>query len=466
MRPNIFVVVFDAARRDALEPYGAPVGSSPAIAQLARRGRALDPVYATSSWTVPSHASLFTGLLPRAAGASQVPSAEFAKGAMAPHRRRMLPAVMRDAGYATAAASANLWVSPVTGFDHGFDAFRKVDSDRNAQIHQDTIGERLRWLGEAVRGRVDDGARAIEASLSQWLTGRNGQPFFWFVNLLECHSPYLPPRPFAGGSVLTRLRAADDARKHYTLESIWRTCAGVETVPEPTLARLRQMYTASIAYMDDWLGRLLERLDGAGILDETLVVVLADHGESFGEDGLIAHGLSLGEQLTRVPFVCAGPHAEAVRLTSLADLPRVLAEAGGVKGHPYTDGPPAGFGLSQFDPLVDHDDEAGAQALAAMGIAGPAFERFTTPLTSAVANDLKVLRQGEAELIFDLRADPGERRPLAADELVGRGSELDLLRGALAHPSMRAVAPRSEPAEISAAEREELEERMRLLGYL
>ena len=68
MRPNVLLVILDAARRDALEPYGASPGSSPTVADLAKGGRALPQVYATGSWTVPSHASIFTGLMPRAAG--------------------------------------------------------------------------------------------------------------------------------------------------------------------------------------------------------------------------------------------------------------------------------------------------------------------------------------------------------------------------------------------------------------
>ena len=99
MRPNIVMVVLDATRQDALEPYGAPEGASPHLARLAARGHALDSVYATSSWTVPSHASLFTGLLPRAAGLCRVPSPQAAKLGVDRHQNRLLASVMRRAGY-------------------------------------------------------------------------------------------------------------------------------------------------------------------------------------------------------------------------------------------------------------------------------------------------------------------------------------------------------------------------------
>src|SRR3954451_7057390 len=114
-RPNVLLVILDAARRDAFEPYGAAAGSSPTFAQLAARGTALADVHSTACWTVPSHASLFTGLLPRAAGLGRVPSPAAAKPVVEGQRERLLSDVMRRAGYHTAAASSNLWLSHASG---------------------------------------------------------------------------------------------------------------------------------------------------------------------------------------------------------------------------------------------------------------------------------------------------------------------------------------------------------------
>src|SRR5436305_8076717 len=114
MAPNVLLVVFDTARRDAIEPYRKEPGSTPAIAQLAGRGGALSSAYATASWTLPSHASMFTGLLPRALGLGQAPDGTpyGARTALAKVSERMLPGVLRRGGYATQAWSTNLWVSP------------------------------------------------------------------------------------------------------------------------------------------------------------------------------------------------------------------------------------------------------------------------------------------------------------------------------------------------------------------
>ena len=473
MSPNVLVVVLDAARRDALEPYGASAGSTPAIAQLARRGVAHPEVYATAPWTVPSHASIFTGLMPRAAGLATAGSAPAVKPLIRAHEERLLPEVLRRAGYRCGGASANLWVSRFSGFDTGFDDFEQVDTGRHGRLHTTGARERMRWLAEAVRARADDGATGVEAALERWL-GESREPFFWFVNLLECHSPYLPPRPYGNLSWLDRLRAADDARRYWTLTGIWTVCGGGMQVPEPVLDRARRLYAASIRYMDDWLARMLDRLDRAGVLDETLVIVTSDHGENFGEGGLLAHGLSLDNRLIHVPFVAAGPGAER-GLVSLAELPRLIAGVAGLDDHPWHDELPAGCGVAQSDPLTHRGDANAMRALEDMGVA-ESVEMFTEPLTCAVANGLKVLRRGEREEVYDLARDPLEVAPAAPQEVTaaGRGDELAALRAALDHPAMTGrqaeEAARAEPAAEDAApsdeEMQELEERMKLLGYM
>src|SRR5215216_6595677 len=170
VRPNILCVVLDTARADALEPYGAPAGASPAVAQLARSGTTLREIYATASWTLPSHGSMFTGLLPRAArvgetGAERRETAAILKG----QSDRVLPEVLRRAGYATGAVSANVWVSEWTGFDTGFERFVLTDSGRQGRIHAEDLRSRASWAREAVRAKADDGAAEAERVLDGWI---------------------------------------------------------------------------------------------------------------------------------------------------------------------------------------------------------------------------------------------------------------------------------------------------------
>jgi arylsulfatase A-like enzyme len=458
---NVLLLVLDTARRDALEPFGAPAGSTPAIAQLARRGVLAEQAHSTACWTLPSHAAMFTGLLPRDAGLIRAPARtpHSCRDVMEGHRDRLLGEVFRRAGYATAGVSANLWIDATSGFDIGFDRWRSVESARQGGLHDPKPVARAKWALEAVRARADDGAREAGESLRSWAGElRPGDPFLWFVNLNECHSPYLPPRPYSDVGPLARLRAAEEARRYLTLVAIWRACAGGLTVPDEALDRMRHLYARSVKLMDDWLADLLGTLDARGVLDDTLVVVTSDHGENFGENGLLAHAFSLDERLTHVPLVAAGPGAEHLRgLRSLADLPRALAAAVGIE-HPWGEPLCPEISVAQFDPPTGPDDERVRRSVEEWGVGEAGLRVMTTPLTSATDGVLKLVRRGAEELLFDLAADPLEEHPLAASD--PRGAPL---RAAL--DPTAAVTVTSQP-EASAEELAEIEERMKLLGYM
>ena len=472
-------MVLDTARADALEPYGAPAGASPAVAQLARSGTTLREIYATASWTLPSHGSMFTGLLPRAArigdtGAERSETAAILRG----QSDRVLPEVLRRAGYGTGAVSTNVWVSQWTGFDTGFERFVLTDSGRQGRIHAEDLRSRASWAREAVRARADDGAAEAEQVLDGWIDRVDrDRPFFWFVNLVECHSPYLPPRPYNDLGPLDRLRAGIEARRHLTLGAIWRACVSDFDVPEEALGRMRHLYARSIRYMDDWLGRLLERLDVAGILDDTAVIVTSDHGENFGEGGLMAHAFSLDDRLIQVPLVAAGPRTDrlAQTLTSLGRLPLLTADIAGIAHHPWAadDLGPDGVAVAQLNPPSTPDHERVELVREEWGLDDAGVARLTTPFMCATDGRFKLIRRPGREELVDLAADPMEVDPIQvddADAAVDAAAALPDLREALDHPSASggftletAEEPRPEPTD---EETQAIEERMRLLGYM
>jgi arylsulfatase A-like enzyme len=478
--PNVLCVVLDTARADALEPYGASPGSTPVLAQLASAGKAAPSVYAAASWTLPSHAAMFTGLLPRATGIGLTEASPAdARSRMHGLSDRVLPEALRQAGYRTGGVTTNLWVSERTGFSVGFEDFVEINTGRQGKIRNPSLRARLQWGREILRAQVDDGAAETERVLQRWIDAiQPDRPFFWFVNLIECHSPYLPPRPYNDLSPAGRVQAGFEARRHLTLEAIWKACVGHLDVPEPALERMRHLYGGSIRYMDDWLGRVLDALDRRGALDDTIVMVTSDHGENFGEGGLIAHCFSLDDRLIHVPLVVHGPH-EAVdldRITSLAELPRLVAELAGIDGHPWNGDLPEGIALSQLDPPVLATDPRATDIASDWELDDAAFERLTTPFVSATDGHRKLIRREGRDLLHDLRTDPLELSPrdlLRDPPSNGDTEAIDSLRRALDHPAMAATA--LEPAAVGATpehpgatreETEDLEERMRLLGYL
>jgi arylsulfatase A-like enzyme len=480
VRPNVLCVVLDTARADALEPYGATAGATPAIAQLASRGSAAPSMYAAASWTLPSHASMFTGLLPRATGIGLTEASPAdAHARMQALSDRVLPEVLRRAGYRTGGVTTNLWVSKRTGFSVGFDDFVEINTGRQGKIRNPSLRARLQWAREIARAEVDDGAAQAERVLRGWIDDHEpGAPFFWFVNLIECHSPYLPPQPYNDLSLADRVRAGAEARRHLTLEAIWKACVGEFDVPAPALQRMEHLYRRSVRYMDDWLGRILEALEGRGALDDTIVIVTSDHGENFGEGGLLAHCFSLDDRLIHVPFVAAGPHEniDLDGVTSLAQLPHLIARMIGVDDHPWNGGLPDGIALAQLDPPVLASDPRATGIAADWELDDAGFDRLTTPFICASDGRLKLIRRKGQDLLFDLAADPLELNPrdvLRAPALNGEADTVDRLRRALDHPAMATAGLEPAPAGASPEhplateqETEDLEERMRLLGYL
>jgi arylsulfatase A-like enzyme len=471
--PNILLVVLDALRHDAIEPHGAPAGSTPTIAQLARRGSAFPYAYAASSWTLPSHASMFTGLLPRGLGLGQAPDGpRGARPVLEQVAGRMLPRVLNESGYSTEGFSTNLWASEHAGFDLGFDRFSYTTPDRGGRINAMLGGRwraRLAWTLEGLRARSDNGAAEIGRVLRDAIGAWSGKPTFWFVNLCECHSPYLPPRPWNDLAAGGRVRAALEARRYLSFQAMCLHAAGRGEIPPAALERMRHLYARAAAYMDQWIGDVLEALDQRGILDQTLVVVTADHGENFGEHGFIGHGFAVNESLIHVPLVMAGPGAAAVAdAFSLAELPRLLAQAAQLKEHPWAQRElPECVAVSQYDPIGPAGHPRVASFAERWQLDAEAVGRLTASFTSVTDGRCKLVMRNEDELLlYDLQSDPNENRPL--DPRLAGDAFADL-REALEHPSVTATpeaAPSTDGMTASAAELGALERQMKLLGYL
>lgn len=470
MRQNVLLIVFDTARADAFEPWGAAPGTTPTMAQLSHSGDAIEHAYATACWTVPSHGSMFLGQLPRTSSLTQGTHAWFAR-VLASQQDRLLPEVLRRAGYRTAAVSANLWVSPRAGFDSGFDEFVDVHTERATSLANHSWRASARWALQSLRARVDDGAASIERLLRDWLgetSANRRRPFFWFVNLVECHSPYLPPRPWNDLGAVERLRAGSDARHHQSFEAFCKASLGGFTVREDALMRMRHLYGQAVALLDAWLARVLAELEQAGVLDETLIVVTSDHGENFGEAGLMGHCFSLDNRLIRIPLVASGPGTwTAERAWSLSELPRCIANAVGLDEHPWAKSAIPGVAVAQIDGLCEPDDPKGRASVAALGLGDDAFDRLVASYTVATDGYWKLFRRDGTESLIDLTEDPLELSPVPVGAMreTERPDTLASLRAALdlATATENPVSIRDRGSSDLDAD---LQARMELLGYM
>jgi arylsulfatase A-like enzyme len=477
MPANVIFVVFDTARADAFEPYGAPRGATPAIAELAARGAAHPKAYASASWTVPSHASMWSGRLPRSAGFQH--RGETKAGSYVEANRRLvadgqsLPEVMRRAGFDTFGVSGNTWISEHGGFDQGFARFEVVTHRRQARLHKRGLRDRLAWRVDALRAKLDDGAAAVSGVLEDWLAQRDRNPFFLFVNLIECHSPYLPPKPFNPLGPFDRWRSAAEASRYLNVESIWRCALGGFDVPDDAIDRMRALHAASASQLDAWVARLLTALDRHGLIDETQIVLTSDHGENLGDAQLLGHAFSLDDRLLRVPLVTAGPAALSTDgVMSLTRLPRFLAESVGIDEHPFDDGLPDGVAVAQLDAPGDGDHARCVASTSKWGLGPSAATRMGTSMVCATDGRLKLFRpQGTGaragalpeELVVDLDADPLEQSPVAPTAV--HETALAPLRRAL-DAAAESERPKTPVPTAAPAEDEALAEQLRHLGYL
>lgn len=302
-RPNLVLIVLDTARADHFSCQGYARPTTPHVDALAARGVRFSEARSVAPWTLPAHMSMFSGLLPRDHGATW---AAFSEPESAPLRElvarefapadpgRMLGARLAAAGYQCLGFSPNPWVARSKGFAQGFAAFHELwrDEERAAFAPVEPADALSATLsGATVRG------------VAQALAARDEErPFFLFVNLLDPHFPYEPPEPYRarlGGT------AAGVAR---VLEGGRRTELAMIAGASPfTPDELVPLYDGELATADHFVGALVEALEREGVLDDTLVVVTADHGELLGEAGLWSHQRSVADELLHVPLVLKLP---------------------------------------------------------------------------------------------------------------------------------------------------------------
>jgi arylsulfatase A-like enzyme len=277
--PNLLLVVFDTTRADHLTPYGSRRDTSPEVARLAERGLLCTSAWSQSSLTPVSAGSFLTGTLPHEHGVRSLFATRFS---MMSEDVRTLPEILQEAGWATASFVSAPPMDARYGFHRGFDHWD----------HDTTLGaqeRKARGMGNAFQRRGD---RTTDRAL-EWLRANEGEPFALLLHMFDAHDATLvPPREFLQRHVSFPLPGNLDEQGHLL---------GVKA-----RARRIELYDAEIRFMDDQFGRVLAQLEEDGRLDDTIVVFIADHGESLGQHDWWTHGLLWGEQL-RVPLVLAGP---------------------------------------------------------------------------------------------------------------------------------------------------------------
>lgn len=395
-RPNVVLVVLDTYRADALSSYGNPVPTTPRFDALAREGIRFQSAFSTDFWTLPAHASLFTSRYPSGHGATSETN-------LLPSRVETLAEALQRTGYRTGAFVSNPWVSAERGFSQGFDTFEETWRKRPGVPFEDEGGIQLsrEWMAARVARR---------------------EPFLAFLNLNDAHMPYTPDTQVLH-SLHPGPRSVDRRRHLQTIASMWLHLAGAEPLDQTDFEMLRELYEGEMAMTDALLGELIENLRELGILDETLVVVTADHGENIGDHGMIDHMLSFYDTTIRVPLMLRyppriQPGQVNEELVSLVDVAPTILD---VCGLPQDTLP--GSGRSLLDPnrvpreFVVAENDRPVNGIQLLNGAFPDFDTTGIDKRGRMLRTRRhklIWREGGPSEFYDLEADPAELRDLGA----------------------------------------------------
>jgi arylsulfatase A-like enzyme len=419
---RVILITVDTLRQDALSVYGSST-PTPNMDGLARDAVVFRRAYVVAPWTIPSLASVLTGLSPKVHRTVNLES-------RLPDGVTTLAEYMGGAGYRTAALGVNDLLTPVANLGQGFHRYEF----------------RPRSTGELTREAV------------QWLRENREEEFFLWVHYLDPHASYQPPVPLLpAGDPPERIGVAFEA-----IQAVRRA----EFVPTPAEREwIRKLYEAEVRYVDRSLGELFGALKEMELYQGSLIILTSDHGEEFWEHGSVGHGHTLYEELLRVPLIIKLPApAAAAEVEIPAALPALLPTILDLCQVAYDKD---GLSFGSLAPLWQSDGEAvepepifGERAL------GP---YVNYEMHSVVLGDHKYIWSAwpdrTRQELYDLARDPGEKKSVAeaTPERVARLRELldadadrtqELLVALkLGSPSLREIP-------------EELKEQLKALGYL
>jgi len=338
-QPDVMLIILDTTRRDRLSTYGHSRETTPSLTRFADGATTFERAVAPAQWTVPSHASMFTGLYAGAHGLTEA-------GGTLSGSHPTLAEILSVAGYHTQGFCNNPLVGLLdNGLTRGFDAFynyagaspnRPVDAARGPVRR--AISRGFRRFAHRVQNQFAQSDLLFRVSLHPLLVplwtryvnykghtensladaldavqahraGGSDQPLFTFINLMGAHLPYRPPQDYLD-RVAPDLR--NDREAYQFVRRFNADAARWAAPPEEPLAdwehrALFDFYDAELAYQDELLGGLLRGMQASGALDDTLVIIAADHGEAHGDHGFIGHSFVVYQELIHVPLVIRYP---------------------------------------------------------------------------------------------------------------------------------------------------------------
>ncbi|HXI02353.1 MAG TPA: sulfatase [Candidatus Saccharimonadales bacterium] len=440
-RPNIIIVSLDTTRADHIGAYGYGKPTSPVLDGIAAGGTLFKRAISASSWTVPAHAAFFTGLAPSHLSAALGPEGD-RHWSRVPRSATMLAEILHAVGYHTAGFIAGPPLAHYFGFSQGFDEYadrRPISFQwKSNQIFGARLVRRLlnippwRFLSfvdppflrlvDYLYGEIYEPPSELEDQILKgsprwistseevnhrvfrWLDRRPPRPYFLFVHYFDPHDPYEPEPRYAPKGW--------DPREGFVSENgLFESVLKDGKPLDPGLRdRLIGAYDGEIMGMDHQLGLLFDRLRAEHDLDNAIIAIVSDHGELFGEHGLVFHGHHLFDPLTHVVFLLAGKGVPAGRTIDMPvsgiDLTPTLLDLAGVSFAGSFEG-------RSLRPLLDGDRGVEPRPLFSEVFGGragfPEWKAFSSGRVSVELDGMKLVDDLDNGFeLYDLRSDPGE----------------------------------------------------------
>ncbi len=342
LSPNIVMIVLDTTRRDHFGCYGDDRGLTPVVDKIASEGVVYEDMISTSPWTVPSHASLFTGLFPQTHGCSFEHHRWLDGGFLT------LAEMLGASGYQTVSLVGNVYLKNSNQLQGFADHLETWDRVRGSAFH-----DMLMKLGGPAKW-ADHGVIETGQVLREWFDNKYDakKPFFLFINLMEAHWPLYPPMawrqkhlPSCAGYVSATRASGRFYGPHWLAGESHSKCDA---------DCIRAMYTGSVAYQDHELQHVIDLISNRVDLDDTLLIVTADHGENLGEADRWDHVFAVNDHLIHVPFIVRYPKQfpAGTRVKGMCQTVDVVPTIFDVLGHGRTmEGLPGRSMLpAQFEP--------------------------------------------------------------------------------------------------------------------
>ncbi len=403
----------DTVRAENLSLYGYERDTTPVLRELAQQGVVYQNAFSTAPWTLPSHASMFTGHW------AHEQSADY--GSPLDDTYPTLAEVLQSLGYTTAGFSGNpYYVTQEYGLGRGFIHFEDYDLSlgqifmssligRSLACYQDVgLGCMLRRYSFYSRIISRKSANEINAEVLTWAMKQSNRPYFIFINYFDAHEPYLPPAPF--NTIFDPKRPPFS--KLFIGDGRWK--GGVKEIQTEENA-----YDESIRYLDHEIGVLLGQMRTDGYLENTLIIVTSDHGEQFYEHQVMHHGNSLYRQSVQVPLLFIFPDdlsagKNVQEPVSLRNIPATVMEIIGHSESSPFPGQPLTRYLANPDKRFDPEEEIILNELSGNTFLPSFYPISKGDMKSIEFDGLRYILNGDgSEELYDFDLDPQELNDLA-----------------------------------------------------